>query len=141
MTRLGIALGILVLLGTACGNPAEPTPPGGPQTPPPVATSPSTPVPPVQLDASALPAEFPKNAWLLGDGRAIAVEAQEGGCGKATAEVTEQAADLVVITLVETTPRDAVACTMDIRYPIVTVSLDQPLDGRTVVLRAEQRSR
>jgi hypothetical protein len=141
MRRLGISLGILVLLATACGKPAEPAAPGAPGTPPPAATSPSTPVPPVQLDASALPAEFPKNAWVLGDGRSIAVEAQEGGCGKASAEATEQTADKVVIALVETTPRDAVACTMDIRYPILTVSLDKPLDGRTIVLRAEQRTK
>lgn len=141
MTRLGIVLGISVLLATACGTPAEPAASGAPGTPPPVATSPSTPVPPVQLDAAALPPEFPRNAWALGDGRTIAVEAQEGGCGKATAEVTEQSTDRVLITLVETQPRDPVACTMDIRYPVLTVTLDRPLGERTIVLRAEQRTK
>jgi hypothetical protein len=77
--------------------------------------------------------------WSVGDGRILTVQAQEGGCNRASAETTEQTDAKVVITLVETQPAETGMCTMDIRYPIVSVTLDKPLGNRPVALRAEQR--
>jgi hypothetical protein len=154
-----IGAGVLLLLGTACANsPDDQVGPGsGPSLPRATSTSapdlpslppgppPSTPpagataVPDAQVDASALPDGYPRMVWTEQDGRAVGAVAQEGGCGKASAEAPEQSADRVVVTLVETQPSQPQPCTMDLRYPTVNVSLDAPLGDRKVVLRAEQR--
>lgn len=147
---LAVGAGVLLFTG-ACGDgqtsqnqpAAEPpltiAPPTGPTTGPGVPPADAMAVPGTQLDFSAVQEGYPKQAWTVGDGRIIAIQAQEGGCGKASAEITEQSAAKVLVTLVETQPSEPVACTMDIRYPIVSVTLDTPLANRTVVLRAEQR--
>ncbi|SDC46111.1 hypothetical protein SAMN05216174_102217 [Actinokineospora iranica] len=110
------------------GQPAR-TPPGD-----------HKPVPPGQIDATALPEGYPKKVWTEGDGKTVGVVAQEGGCGKASAEVAEQTPRRIVLLLVETTPSTPEMCTMDLRYPTVTVELEQPLGERTVVLKSEQRT-
>ncbi|WP_051385425.1 hypothetical protein [Actinokineospora inagensis] len=78
--------------------------------------------------------------WTEGGGSDVGVVAQEGGCGKASAEVGDQGPARVVLTLVETRPARPRMCTMDIRYPRLSVRLDQPLGDRRVVLRSEQRT-
>jgi hypothetical protein len=155
LAAVAVGAGALVLLG-ACGGeksgsqnppaggeptltivpPSEPSEPSeGPGVPPADAVA----VPGDQLDFAALPEGYPKQVWTVGDGRILVAKAQEGGCNRASAEVTEQTDARVVLTLVETQPAQPGMCTMDIRYPVVSVTLDEPLGDRTVTLRAERR--
>lgn len=139
----------------AASAPADqvaPGEPGQPQPAPPVSKAPGgaepvdpsdpgagTAIPAEKIDAAKLPEGFPKKVGMVSDGKVLSIGAQEGGCGKASLEVKEQGADKVVVNIVETEPGGNVACTMDIRYPTLTVELDQPLGERTVVLEHEQR--
>ncbi|MET9001997.1 hypothetical protein [Amycolatopsis sp. Hca4] len=112
--------------------PAEPNPPGKPRLTVPEG---STQVPAKQIDATALPAGFPREVWTANGGTVLNIRAQEGGCGHALGEATEQAGDHVVVNLSETKAQTNQMCTMDIRYPVISVSLAAPLDQRTVVLK------
>ncbi|MGW5054436.1 hypothetical protein [Actinokineospora sp. NPDC004072] len=154
--RIGILVGTALLaLATACADPQSapeqaPVPPQSDQAqsapgqdpqeqPGRVPPSGAEPVPADQVEAAALPAGYPVEAWTADGGTTLGLGAQEGGCGKASAEVTEQTADTVVVTIVETTPAKAEACTMDIRYVTVTAELAEPLGEREVVLKTEFR--
>jgi hypothetical protein len=95
-------------------------------------------VPEGRIDGSAVPEGQPTTTWTEGDGSVLGVIAQEAGCGKASVEIAEQNAQVVKLVLVETTPVDQQVCTMDIRYPPLTVKLDAPLADRTVVLSTRQ---
>lgn len=95
----------------------------------------STPVPPGQVDASALPGGYPREVWTANGGTILNVRAQEGGCGHALGEATEQTGDHVVVNLSETKAQTGQMCTMDIRYPVISVALAAPLDQRKVVLK------
>lgn len=157
MKRLGtvIGAGVLALLASACANPQDNQQAPGDNPPGKTATSEETPdrqparTPPEggtpvragQVEATALPKGYPVMVWTVDKGRAVGVVAQEGGCGKASVELTEQSDTQVVLTLVETTPAEAEMCTMDLRYPKITVDLEQPLNERQVVLKAEQRKK
>lgn len=157
MRSLGTAIGagVLLVLLTACatstGN-VEPAA-GGPvltteqSAAPTTSTEPEfeSPVPPSgtevakgKVDASLLREGSPSTVWTEGDGSVLGVIAQEGGCGKASVEVTEQNAQVVKVVLVETTPLDQQFCTMDIRYPPLTAKLDAPLGDRQVQLTSRQ---
>ena len=92
-----------------------------------------------QIDTTGLKQQYPVMVWTVDNGSTLGVVAQEGGCGKASAEVTEQSDSQVVVTLVETTPAESQMCTMDLRYPKLTIELAQPLAERQVVLKSEQR--
>ncbi|WP_410575060.1 hypothetical protein [Amycolatopsis sp. cmx-4-61] len=113
--------------------PPEPNPPGKPRLTVPEG---SAPVPARQIDATALPAGFPREVWTANGGTVLDIRAQEGGCGHALGEAVEQAADHVVVNLSETKAQTNQMCTMDIRYPVISVALAAPLDQRTVVLKA-----
>ena len=113
--------------------PPEPNPPGKPRLTVPEG---STQVPAGQIDATALPAGFPREVWTANGGTVLNIRAQEGGCGHALGEAAEQAGDHVVVTLSETKAQTNQMCTMDIRYPVISVSLAAPLDQRTVVLKS-----
>ncbi|MEU4802413.1 hypothetical protein [Actinosynnema sp. NPDC023587] len=157
MRSLGTAIGagalLLTLVGCAstqpaldAGNGGGPTLTTAPSSPPsseePEFESPVPPggkeVPKAKLDATAVPEGSPRTAWTEGDGSTLGLIGQEGGCGKASVELTEQSAQAVKVVLVETTPKDAEVCTMDIRHPPLTVKLDAPLGERTVVLSVRQ---
>ena len=97
-----------------------------------------TPLPPERIDGTALPRNYPRKVHVTGDGTSLAIVAKEGGCGKAAAEVVGQTAREVTVVLVETMPEGQVACTMEVRFPTVTVELAEPLGKREVVLRARQ---
>jgi hypothetical protein len=114
--------------------PASPSanPPGKPRLTVPEG---STPVPAGKIDATALPAGFPHEVWTANGGTVLNIRAQEGGCGHALGEAAEQAADHVVVDLSETKAQTGQMCTMDIRYPVISVALAAPLDQRTVVLK------
>lgn len=154
----GLLIGFILVLvaGVACGHPSDGVSPGnppGPSSPPAVRPTPGPPrpfppsppadskaVPAPQADFSALPAGFPHEVWVSADGRRLYVRAEEGGCGRSGAEVREETAQHVVVSLVETRSQiRGQMCTMDIRYPVVSVSLSEPLGQRIVVLRSEER--
>ncbi|SEQ71144.1 hypothetical protein SAMN05216188_104403 [Lentzea xinjiangensis] len=97
--------------------------------------------PVTKLDTNALSPEFPRTVWTQGDGRTVGLIGQEGGCGKASASVLEQSTSAVKIELVETLPLDKQACTMDIRFPSLTVQLSEPLGERTVALTSRQEQK
>ncbi|SFQ10310.1 hypothetical protein SAMN05421810_104491 [Amycolatopsis arida] len=168
MTAVG-TIGAIALVGTACGDqrtagPDEQQPPAAeqpapndqasapPENPsPPQPNAPGQPVaPPVegaegvpspQVNGMALPGGYPQQVWVNDAGRTLVITAQEGGCGQASAELTDQTDQQVAVRLVETIPADAQACTMDIRYPTMTVELAEPLGERIVVLTYEERDR
>ncbi|ASR35446.1 hypothetical protein BAY61_11040 [Prauserella marina] len=92
-------------------------------------------VPKAQLDGSGLPKGYPVDVTESADGRTLTVIGQEGGCSKASAEVAEQTAEHVALTMVETFPADKnMMCTMDMRYPPLTVELAEPLGDRHLAL-------
>jgi hypothetical protein len=93
-----------------------------------------------KLDAAKLPEGYPRKVWTEGSGSRIGLVAQEGGCSKASVEIAEQNEQRVVLNLVESTPAKPQMCTMDIRYPSFTVTLNAPLGERTVVLDYQKRS-
>ncbi|MFB9430801.1 hypothetical protein [Streptoalloteichus tenebrarius] len=100
-----------------------PKPPGGGRA-----------LPQDRVDASALPDGYPRLVWLEGeDGKTLGAYGQEGGCGRVDAKVTEQTPQRVRILFTETVPTSG-PCTMDLRYPPRTVTLDAPLGDRQVVL-------
>ncbi len=150
--------GALLLVCVACGQDeqigfggAQPTttapevgvPTEQPAEPP--AVDPMNPAPPAggievaeaKVDATALPEGYPSVVWTEADGAVVGAYGQAGGCTEATGSVTEQSAAQVVFLVTETTS-DAQMCTMDIRYPPLTVKLDAPLGDRTVVLQRTQ---
>ncbi len=153
-----VGTGVLLLVISACGSAqnASTGAGGGPTLP--TATSPSEPspgtppgiapgeVPPggtpvTRIDANALTSDYPRTVWTQGDGKTVGVIGQEGGCGKASASVLEQSASAVKIELLETTPLTKQMCTMDIRFPPLTVQLSEPLAERTVVLTSRQEQK
>jgi hypothetical protein len=117
------------LPGPGMGHPVAPVPDG------------SVEIPAGQMDPTGLPSGFPREVYTGKDGKVISVKAEEGGCGRALATPVEQSAQRVVIDLSETPGQPGQMCTMDIRYPVVPVTLDAPLGDRTVVLHKEQRNR
>lgn len=148
MRRVGTVLGGAALLAAlaGCADQREGVGFGGaPDTAPPSSTAPPSipgnPSPPpggtaisaVQVDATALPDGHPRLVWTSGNGHVVGVYGKEGGCGQVRADLLEQTATQVRIELVETIPT-AGPCTMDLRFPPLSVQLDEPLGQRTVVL-------
>ncbi|MGH3757967.1 hypothetical protein [Actinophytocola sp.] len=160
MKRLGtvVGAGVLLLLASAsaCANPTQEsqdsagdTRPTQTSAPAPTETQPDrqparTPpsggekVSAGQIDSKALPRNYPVMVWTEDDGVTVGVVAQEGGCGKASVENAETDKQ-VTITMIETTPTEPKACTMDLRYPKLTTELKEPLGDRKIVLESEQR--
>jgi hypothetical protein len=99
----------------------------------------TTEVPAKQIDASALPADYPRDVTTGNGGTVLSIRAQEGGCGRVSAAVVEQAAQRVVVNLKETKAQTNQMCTMDIRTPVISATLDAPLAARTLVLTVEPR--
>jgi hypothetical protein len=122
--------------GPISGPPLEPpptaNPPGKPRLTVPEG---STPVPAAKIDAAALPEGYPREVWTSNGGTILDIRAQEGGCGHALGEATEQTAQHVVVNLSETKAQTGQMCTMDIRFPVISVALAAPLAERTVVLK------
>lgn len=157
MKHLGtvVGTGVLLLVMTACGGGAQNTGAGagGGETLPPPTSQPTDPpgiapgeIPPdgkpvTKLDTNALNPDHPRTVWTQADGKTVGVIGQEGGCGKVAASVLEQSASVVKIELVETLPLTKEMCTMDVRYPPLTVALDQPLGERTVALTSRQEQK
>lgn len=155
MRSLGTVIGAgALLLLTACASTQPSVAPGnsGPTLTTEAGPAPSSeepdfdsPVPPgakevpkAKVDATAVPEDRPRTVWTEGDGSTLGLVAQEAGCGKASVEIAEQGPQVVKVVMVETTPKDAQVCTMDIRYPPLTAKLDAPLGERAVVLTTRQ---
>ncbi|MFF5992440.1 hypothetical protein [Prauserella flavalba] len=151
-TMIGAAT--VLVLATACGQqqatpqaPAESPPasqeltkvPGRKPAEPPAQDQGGS-VPAAQIDSGALPRGYPVEV-SAGEGGTLTITGQEGGCSQASAEVGEQRGDRVTVTMVETKPADKnTMCTMDMRYPPITVRLDEPLGDRLLVLKYTQRT-
>ncbi|KAA9158222.1 hypothetical protein FPZ12_023040 [Amycolatopsis acidicola] len=149
------ATGIALVTVTACGQQPQSVPAAGggaTSAPPSSSAAPTKPgssqsfptgllvVPPGQLDASALPADYPHEVYVTADGKTVYLRAEEGGCGKATVEVREETSSQVALNLIETKSNiKGQMCTMDIRYPVVSVPLSAPLGERKLVLSSEKR--
>lgn len=114
-------------------QPVEPDVPNGP-VPPPGGRE----LAPTQVDPAALPQGYPQLVWTTDEGRTVGVYGQEGGCSTVRADLLEQTAQTVRIKLVETSESDG-PCTMDLRYPDLSVPLAEPLGARTVVLEQESQ--
>jgi hypothetical protein len=118
-------------------NVAKPAAPGGGPAEAPAQSVPdgSVPVPAKQIDASSLPADYPRIAFVSRGGTVVSVKALEGGCSHASATTSLQDAQKVVVNLAESTPNRHQMCTMDIRYPMVSVPLGAALGDRTLVIK------
>lgn len=152
-----VGTGVLLLVISACGSAqlgtgSQPeqtiatstsasSAPGAPGIAPGEIPPDGKPVALSKIDTSGLVADHPKTVWTQGDGRTVGVIGQEGGCGKVSASVLAQDASTVKIELLETLPLEKKMCTMDIRFPPLTVSLDAPLGDRTVVLSSRQEQK
>ncbi|MBA0125703.1 hypothetical protein H0B56_09145 [Haloechinothrix sp. YIM 98757] len=98
------------------------------------------PVPPEQIDDSALPAEYPREVSTTEGGRRLVVTAMESnGCVTAEARNAAETEQDVTVVLVHHTPGGDVMCTQQVTYPKVAVQLDGTLEDRTVVLKTEDR--
>jgi hypothetical protein len=94
------------------------------------------PVPGTQVDASAVPASFPREVWTEHNGTSLGFDSEQGGCFSASASVTRQTAKQVVVRFVQQDSGTAAhACPMYVRYKPTYVSLAAPLGKRTVVLQ------
>ncbi|WP_439664447.1 hypothetical protein ACSHWB_25225 [Lentzea sp. HUAS TT2] len=149
-----VGTGVLLLVISACGSaqnagtgagggPTLPTATSSSEVPPNIAPGEMPPggKPVTKLDANGLAPDHPRTVWTQGDGKTVGVVAQEGGCGKASASVLEQNASTVRIELLETLPLTKQMCTMDIRFPPLTVQVTEPLGERTVVLTSRQEQK
>lgn len=119
-------------------SPPNETPPAPQTTAAPLAGGP-TEVPAAQVDGGTLP-ESQRHVWTSEDGRTVQLVGRTGGCKTATAEVTAQSGDQVLITLVTTyyPPGDGGMCTQELRDVTVNATLDAPLGSRRIVLEARE---
>lgn len=161
---LGTGALLLVVAGCGAHNagsapsltpPAATTTPPASTTTPPTATttpSPSTNVPPRshptqgvppgdtdpaanQVDASALPADYPHDVTLADGGATVVIQAEQAGCDRLSAAPGEQTASQVVVTVILNQAPHGQMCPMHIKENPLFVHLNAPLGGRKLVLR------
>ncbi|WP_367130725.1 hypothetical protein [Saccharothrix sp. HUAS TT1] len=116
-----------------------PVPPSQPASAAPLEGG-STEVPTARVDAATLPDTYEQKVLTSADGRTVQVVGLTGGCKTASAEVTAQSGDQVLITLVTTyyPPAGGGVCTQELREVPINVTLDAPLGDRRVVLEARE---
>ncbi|WP_447006469.1 hypothetical protein ACRAKI_08320 [Saccharothrix isguenensis] len=124
------------------------SPPSGetqPDQPPPRTSAAPLPGGPTEvqaerIDGSTLPDHYEQKAWTSEDGRTVQVVGVAGGCKTASAEVTAQSGDQVLITLVTTyyAPPEGSLCTQELRDVPLNVTLDAPLGSRRLVLESRE---
>jgi hypothetical protein len=88
-----------------------------------------------RVDASSLPASFPREVWSEKGGTVLGFNGEDGGCFTSSASATTQSDSQVVIRMVQQEPGTGRACPMYLRYKPMTVPLAKPLGDRTVVLQ------
>ncbi|WP_156076889.1 hypothetical protein [Saccharothrix sp. NRRL B-16314] len=115
-----------------------------PQPPPQTSAAPlsggPTEVQAERIDGGTLPDHYKRQAWTSEDGRTVQVVGIAGGCKTASAEITAQSGDQVLITLVTTyyEPPKGGMCTQELRDVPLNVTLDAPLGSRRLVLEARE---
>ena len=152
MRRLGPLIGIAAmsaLLVVACGG----RPPESAGAPPDVVvsapastgnTSPAGPHLPAgavpvagsKVDASALPAGYPRLVWTQNNGLVIGFYGLQGACTTVSASVVSQTGTAVTVRLVQTQPATTKPCPDYLLNKVMTVNLDQPLGSRSVIMQA-----
>ncbi|AHI00225.1 hypothetical protein GCM10010174_83320 [Kutzneria viridogrisea] len=141
MRRLA-AVGALLFLVGACGQPSQPTVPdnkpasnGQPANG--ILPGADRAVPENRVDGTRLPKGYPRQAWTDENGGTLTVQAQEGGCEHAKIDLAEQSATAVRVVLIRDLTDTNRVCTKDLRLPKLSVQLDKPLADRTVVLEQQ----
>jgi hypothetical protein len=150
---LSLAAGTLTLVA-GCGNqspaqtgaPHEPletmvtatSPGGGPAVGGPKPPAGAEPVAGSRVNASELPAGFPREVWTTGAGGALGLYGEQGGCQTISASVVEQNDTQVTVRLLQIQPKPTehqAGCPMYERERPLSVTLAQPLGNRTVLLQ------
>lgn len=159
MRRLGPLIGIAAmsaLLVVACGG----RPPESAGAPPDVVSAPAStassapastgntspagphlpagavPVAGSKVDASALPAGYPRLVWTQNNGLVIGFYGLQGACTTVSASVVSQTGTAVTVRLVQTQPATTKPCPDYLLNKVMTVNLDQPLGSRSVIMQA-----
>ncbi|WP_409181967.1 hypothetical protein F9C11_36895 [Amycolatopsis sp. VS8301801F10] len=88
-----------------------------------------------QVNASALPPEYPHDVTLAEGGSVVVIQAEEGGCDKISAKAGEQTAAQVVVLVTVTKAPHGQMCPMHVREISLPVRLAAPLGGRELVLK------
>lgn len=96
----------------------------------------SEPVAGTRVDASSLPAGYPRLVWTVGNGSTLGFFAEQGACQTVGAQVTAQTATAVTIRLLDIQPATTKPCAKNVLNKEMTVNLDQPLGSRTVIMQA-----
>jgi hypothetical protein len=96
----------------------------------------SVPVAGTKVDARALPAGYPRLVWTEGNGSVIGFFAEQGACTTVSASVVAQADDAVTVRLLLQQPASTKPCPLYLINKEMTVDLDRPLGGRTVIMQA-----
>ncbi|HEX3778177.1 MAG TPA: hypothetical protein VHX38_00790 [Pseudonocardiaceae bacterium] len=160
MRRLGIVLGTaaLVLLAAGCAGRAASDDAAGQASSLPAANAPgstraapgpaapdlpsvhlppgSEPVAGAKVDASALPAGYPRLVWTVGNGGTLGFFTEQGACQTVSAQVIAQTATAVTIRLLQIQPASTKPCPHSLLNKPTTVGLSQPLGSRTVIMQA-----
>ena len=149
MRRLGplLAVAALALVVAGCAAQVQPGGPpsvGGLTTASVPVSSPSGVAPPAgavpvagaKVDASALPAGYPRLVWTEGNGGVVGFFAEQGACTTVSASVVAQTGSTVTVRLVISEPASTKPCPQYLRNKEMTVKLDRPLGGRTVIMQA-----
>lgn len=116
----------------SAGAPAAPGKPNDLFAKPPAG---GTAVPQNRITTLDLPNGQPSLVWTTGNGSTVGFYGREGGCTHVHGEVAAQTATGVTIMMVEQVPAKKTICTMDLRFPPVTVQLTAPLADRPVTLQ------
>ncbi|MEU4524025.1 hypothetical protein AB0F52_35555 [Amycolatopsis sp. NPDC024027] len=88
-----------------------------------------------QVDARGLPEGYPRSLTRSLDGRTLILQAEEGGCRRVSARVSEQTAQQVVVLVAVASAPKGQMCPDYIKEIRVPLALVAPLGTRTVVLR------
>lgn len=153
--HLGPLLGIaaLALLAVGCAG----RPPASAGSPPSLSTAPTStgptstsapdlpnvhlpagavPVAGSKVDATALPAGYPRLVWTEDNGATIGFFAEQGACTTASASVPAQTDSSVTVRLLITKAATTKPCPLYLLDKQMTVKLDRPLGDRTVIMQA-----
>ncbi len=88
-----------------------------------------------QVDARGLPEGYPRSLTRSLDGRTLILQAEEGGCRRVSARVSEQTAQQVVVLVAVASAPKGQMCPDYIKEIRVPLALVAPLGTRTVALR------
>ncbi len=110
--------------------------PGAPDLPSVHLPAGSEPVAGSRVDASSLPAGYPRLVWTIGNGSTLGFFAEQGSCQTVSAQVTAQTSTQVTIRLLQIQPASTKPCAENLGNKQLTVGLNQPLGSRNVIMQA-----